>query len=309
VAVESKPVQELVFCALCGRLMADEPGPLCDHCSPPPAPVVVVKAPPDGSTFVTWSLIVVTAATSVAAVAFADEQFPLGANFGPNVAGGQWWRLLTAIFCHYTLGHYVWNMIPLGLLGSKLERILGHWVFLSFYLACGLTGSILSLFLSPEVPSAGASGAIFGVCAGLFVLYAMRFRELTHRQRNKLACLGIYTGYGIWTGLFDAHVDSGDHIGGLAAGVVLGLIVCRRFSRPAIARRWIMLAAALAIVVGAWSFRQTHLYLVHLDAAARALKTGELGVAEAELRIAREMEPGSPLGRFLEQKLEQEQTQ
>jgi rhomboid protease GluP len=242
-------------------------------------------------------------------VAFTDEQFPLGANFGPYVAGGQWWLLLTAIFCHYSLGHYVWNMIPLGFLGSKLERILGHWVFLAFYLACGLTGSILSLFLSPERPGAGASGAVFGVCAGLFVLYAMRFRDLTHKQRTKLACLGIYTGYGMWTGFFDPHVDSGDHIGGLAAGALLGLIFSRRFARRAIARRWILLAAVLAIAMGAWSFRQTHLYLVHLDAAERAMRSGQREVAETELRTALKMEPGSALGKFLEQKLEQERAQ
>lgn len=280
--------------------MADEPGPLCDRCAPPP----VAEAAAQAATPVTWILILVTAVASAIGLAFTHEQFPLGAIFGPNIAGGQWWRLVTALFVHLSLGHFLWNMIPLGFFGLRLERILGSWTFLAFYLTCGVTGSIASVFLTPEVPGAGASGAVFGICGGLFVYYAEHLRSLSRTQKIRLAALGVYTFYAIWGGLFDARVDNGAHMGGLASGVLLGILLFGRAGMTAGRRRALFLAVVVLLAGAAWSFRESHLYLVHIDSAARALKSGQRDLAESEVRTALAMKPDSRLGQFLQAKID-----
>lgn len=301
--VDSDPAaSQLGFCPQCGRLMADEQGPLCDRCAPAP----VSDAVHQGGTPVTWLLVLITAVASAIGLAFTHEQFPPGSIFGPDLAGGEWWRLVTAIFVHLSLGHFLWNMIPLGFFGLRLERILGHWTFLAFYLACGVSGSVASVYLTPEIPGAGASGAVFGVCAGLFVYYATRLRTLSHVQKTRLAALGIYTASAFWRGLFDAHVDNGSHLGGLAAGIVLGVLLCGRAGSTAVRRSGLFLAAGLLLVAAGCSFRPSHRYLVHIDAASRAIKRGQKDLASSELRIALAMKPDSRLGHFLEEKIEQQ---
>jgi rhomboid protease GluP len=279
--------------------MADEAGPLCDQCEPAPASEASAGEP-----WVTGTLVAVTAIASAVGLIFTREQFPLGAKFGPNIAGGEWWRLVSAFFVHNSLGHFVWNMIPLGFLGSKLERVLGHWAFLAFYLACGVTGSVVSLFAEPELPGAGASGAVFGVCAGLFVHFALRLRTLSRNQRIKLVVLGAYIWLAFWPGFADLHVDNPCHIGGLAAGAILGCVLSLGFGRSRLARRLTFAAAAILLAVGSFEFRQHNLYLVHLDAAARAIQSGKTDLAAEELRTAQAMKPDSPIGQFLKQKLD-----
>src|SRR6185437_11294506 len=129
-------------CLQCGWLLAEEPGPLCDRCDPPAVRFAPVDAGPEFHAGVTWSLILSTTVASAVALGFTHEGSPLGAIFGPAVANGRWWLLLTAVFVHYSLGHWFVNVIGLWFLGKRLERIVGNWTFLAFYLACGAIGNI-----------------------------------------------------------------------------------------------------------------------------------------------------------------------
>ncbi|WP_181784656.1 rhomboid family intramembrane serine protease, partial [Pseudonocardia pini] len=92
------------------------------------------------------------------------------------VAGGEWWRPLTAGFLHYGPLHLVFNMMALWLLGRELEPVLGRTRFLAVYLVSLLGGSAaVMLFSEPNALVAGASGAVFGLMGALFVI-ARRLR-------------------------------------------------------------------------------------------------------------------------------------
>src|SRR6187200_1141741 len=72
--------------------------------------------------------------------------------YGPLVADGEWWRLLTAGFLHGGLFHLLLNMYALYFLGRMLEPALGHVRFGAIYFAALLAGSFGAVLLSPDTP-------------------------------------------------------------------------------------------------------------------------------------------------------------
>ncbi|MEV6961997.1 rhomboid family intramembrane serine protease [Streptomyces sp. NPDC051207] len=139
------------------------------------------------------------------------------APFSPTegVAGGEWYRMVTAMFTHEAPWHLAFNMLSLWWLGSPLEAALGRTRYLALYLISGLAGSALTyLVAAPTTASLGASGAIFG----LFGATAVLMRRLDQDMRPVLALLAInlIITFG-WS-----NIAWQAHIGGLVAGVVIG---------------------------------------------------------------------------------------
>lgn len=152
-----------------------------------------------------------------------------------NIENGEYYRVLTAMFLHFDINHLMGNMLILAVLGYRLERILGHIPYLILYLISGVGANMLT-FLSYllqadyHVLSAGASGAIFGVCGGMFAV-AMVGREaegITSSQMLLLILLTLFSGY------LSAEVNNLAHLSGLLFGILLGLafyLVRRRRTR------------------------------------------------------------------------------
>jgi len=84
--------------------------------------------------------------------------------------GGQWWRLLTPSLLHAGALHLLINSHALWTLGPHLEAVAGGPRLCATYAASAVTGTALSVLLTPA-PSVGASGAfVFPFCFVLFVL-------------------------------------------------------------------------------------------------------------------------------------------
>lgn len=153
-----------------------------------------------------------------------------GAVYEPLVVlGGEYYRLLTAMFLHFGASHLVNNMLVLFVLGDKLEQALGHVKYFIFYIASGITANLVSIAVHSgqgcEAVSAGASGAIFGVVGGLVYVIAMNHGQLdglTNRQMGFMILLTLYHGYTA-TG-----IDNWAHIGGLFSGFILCILLYRR---------------------------------------------------------------------------------
>ncbi|MEV6490211.1 rhomboid family intramembrane serine protease [Actinoplanes sp. NPDC051633] len=94
-----------------------------------------------------------------------------GSVWGYGIANGEWWRLFTAMFLHLGVLHLLVNMYALWILGRDLEAALGRVRFLALYLLAGLGGNVASfLFANPARDSVGASTAVFGLMAAMFVV-------------------------------------------------------------------------------------------------------------------------------------------
>lgn len=81
--------------------------------------------------------------------------------------------LVSSMFLHGDLLHFIGNMVFLWIFGDNVEDRLGHGKFVVFYLAAGSLAAAAQVAADPlsRAPMIGASGAIAGIMGAYFVLY------------------------------------------------------------------------------------------------------------------------------------------
>lgn len=222
----------------------------------------------------------------------------LGANFGPSTFGGEWWRLLSSAFVHIGILHLGLNMWALWLLGNIAERMFGNFTFLLLYLLSGIGGSLLSLLWHPEIISAGASGAIFGVAGGLVAfLYFGHILVPRAVVRELLGSLIFIVGFNLFLGALWAGIDNAGHVGGLAIGLVMGAALHRPLPfGPRARHRFLIVPAVilLFLAAGLWGhLKSDDNPSLHAARAQQLLEEGKKEEATSELQRAVSLAPDS----------------
>jgi membrane associated rhomboid family serine protease len=155
-----------------------------------------------------------------------------------GVAGGEYYRMLTNMFLHYGLLHLLLNMWALWVLGRTLEAVLGPVRFLALYLASGLGGSVaVFLFANPHSASAGASGAIFGLFAALFIVLKRLGRDTSSVIPILIINIAIS---------FVPGISLAAHFGGLVTG---GIVAAAMAYAPSKARTQVQAAVVVAVLM------------------------------------------------------------
>jgi membrane associated rhomboid family serine protease len=176
----------------------------------------------------------------------ASRAYQDGALFGPLVAEGEIWRLVTGGFLHAPTSpiHILFNMFILYWLGTQLEPELGHARFLALYLASLLTGSFGALLLSPDAVTVGASGAVFGLLGAAF--FMQRARGIDPMQSG----IGVIIGLNLVLTFLVPFISIGGHLGGLAGGALcaVGIDALRQ------ARRGQLPGVGICAAIGAAAF-------------------------------------------------------
>lgn len=140
-----------------------------------------------------------------------------GAKDNRLIAAGQYWRLLTPIFLHGNLLHFLFNMYALFQLGREVEAFMGQRRFLLLFFYAGLAGTVFSLLFTPN-RSLGASGAIFGL-VGAQGVFLYRHRQLFgERGRRGLQQVIMIALINLAIGL-QGNIDNWAHLGGLLGGL------------------------------------------------------------------------------------------
>ncbi len=267
---------------------------------------------------VTWALVAACAAVfalELAKGAGFDTVTPtlaiqLGANYGPLTLAGQWWRLLTAMFLHFGFIHFAFNMWCLWALGSLAERLMGQVAFLVLYFATGLAGGLLGLDAHPEVVSAGASGAVFGITGGLVTYLWLKKAPIDlAKVKAELSSLGVFLAYNLFYSLRPG-VDMMAHVGGLFTGLAVGATL-PRFLEPADAaaipspvrehgpRRMrvagVGIVSAAVLLVGAAAIRHRNQATAHNELGIALAEKGETDAAIAEFREAVRLDPNDAM--------------
>lgn len=193
------------------------------------------------SSFLVTILIIMNVAVFAMWHGYADPGF-MRENFLVSyaaLADGRWWVLVTSVFSHNWLLHFILNMLVLSNFGRLLEVVLGHTTFILFYLVAGVVASLSHAFVSaylvhePNMSALGASGAI----SGLVLLFSLMFR------REKIYLFGfipmpalvgalVFVGLDIWGLSAQAKggglpIGHGAHLGGAFAGLIFYLVYVR----------------------------------------------------------------------------------
>ncbi len=183
-----------------------------------------------------------------------------GSNWHYVVDNGEWYRIIAAPFLHAGPLHIALNGIVLLWGGSILERLLGRAWFAAIYAVSGVAGSLMSLAVNPpSVVSVGASGALMGVMAALFVT-SFHFPAGPLRRQLRTAALQVLVPsmLPIVTAVTGERVDFGAHLGGALGGAFVALVMLGLWPRAAALPRARWLAAAIglaglaAVVLTAW---------------------------------------------------------
>jgi membrane associated rhomboid family serine protease len=224
-----------VSCSNCGRPICPDcmtPSPVgmrCPECSKQRTKVMrgVGEASLAGSAPATLVLIAVNVAVFLAEVAGGGGGLtPHGSSlifnfglFGPSVAEGEWYRLLTSGFLHANVFHIGFNMFALYFLGRILEPGIGTPRFVAVYFVSLFAGSLGAILLSPDTLTIGASGAIFGIFGATFVI-------ARHRGIAGLASsIGVILVLNLAFTLGRPEISIGGHLGGLVGGVLCALFI------------------------------------------------------------------------------------
>lgn len=191
-------------------------------------------------------------------------------NYLINAPNYEWWRFITPMFIHINLPHVLVNMYSLWMVGPYVEKLYGSAKFIVFWVVTGICGVVASyltvrpalatgslgrfLFKNLDVPSAGASGALFGLVGVLFVFGIKFRRELPEGFKRAfgtgmlpIILINLFIGY-----VGRGFIDNAAHLGGLLSGAALAACVeyRRPGERPSIATAWrVLQVAALAIVI------------------------------------------------------------
>ena len=168
--------------------------------------------------------------------------------YGPDIVyQHQYWRLITGGFLHDGVLHILFNMLFLWILGSQLEPAIGRFNFAVVYFVSLLAGSFGALLFSPNVPTIGASGAVFGVLGALMVVAYDRGISIWRSGLGPVLVINLLFSVAV------TNVSIGGHLGGFVGGVITGWLVVHFSQRrrlPAAALVGCTLVA-VASVVGA----------------------------------------------------------
>lgn len=157
---------------------------------------------------------------------FPGKIVSFGTGINLYISEGQWWRLITPIFLHQTFTHLLFNGFSLAIFGPTLEKYIGSFKFVLFFLSTGIIANIATFFLMPPTYiHIGASGAIFGILG--FFLYLALFKK-KYLNATEINTIYTLTGIAVIMTFIQPNINIIGHITGLLAGLALSPFFWRK---------------------------------------------------------------------------------
>lgn len=213
---------------------------------------------PKDEYFATPILVLINIAVFILMVIFGVNVFnptaqaliEWGANYNFMTFNTQWWRMLTCNFVHIGVIHLLMNCFTLVYIGVLLESYLGKIKLFIFYIFCGITSSMASLWWHDMTVSAGASGSIFGLFGVFLALLLSKIIE-PETRKSLLQSVAVFIVVNLMYGSVGT-IDNAAHIGGLLGGLFLGCSILPSFYKPdsSLNKSFLYIALLLIIVGG-----------------------------------------------------------
>ncbi len=149
----------------------------------------------------------------------------LGGLWAPLVRAGEYYRIITSMFLHGSVIHYVSNVvIGLYVLSSALERIIGSKKFFFIYLLGGIGSGLLVTFTTDHL-TIGASGAIFAALGALLYITIYRTDLMSKQEIQSIRSLVIIN---IVFTFLGSNISISGHLGGIITGFILSYLLIQR---------------------------------------------------------------------------------
>ena len=181
----------------------------------------------------------------------------LGASRPLVLINGEWWRLVMAIFLHGGILHIAMNTWVLMDIGPQVEEVYGSARYLFLYIATGIAGFLASAISGHF--SVGASGALMGLIGLMLAITTRRGGAYMQMIRGQLIRWVIYI---LVLGFVVSGIDNAAHLGGLAAGFLLGRVMADREPMNATERKraYVLGWAAGLVVVASFAAMLAHYF-------------------------------------------------
>ena len=203
---------------------------------------------------VTIALLITIALVYLGQLAMPGVLENAGVLYGPAVAQGQWWRVLTSAFLHGGLIHVGFNGYLLFALGPELERGIGSRRFAILYFGALFGASLTVMLLGWRQPTLGASGAVLGIAASMSMILWSRGVNLLQTPTFSLIVLNLFLP------LLVPGISFLGHLGGVVTGCILAAVLLgpqfmrrgQQYNKPApspkIALIVVLVLAVLSVV-------------------------------------------------------------
>lgn len=147
-------------------------------------------------------------------------------NAVPGTELTDFWRVFTPSLLHFSALHIIFNLLWWWYLGGKIEIKIGVSPLLTLLLVAGTLPNILQYFIGgPHF--GGLSGVVYGVVGYTWIMGVKRPEKGIGLPPAFMGFMMLWLVFG-FTDLFGLSIANGAHIGGLAIGLLQGLIDSRR---------------------------------------------------------------------------------
>ncbi|VDP17877.1 unnamed protein product [Soboliphyme baturini] len=170
-------------------------------------------------------------------------------------------RLMTyKIIILFRIYHIVFNCIAQLFIGLPLELVHKYWRIGLVYLLGALMGSLAVSVTDPNVLLAGASGGVYALIAAHAANLVVNWDEMEFAIL-RLVALVIFVGIDFGLSVYSRYGNPEDangnrtsyvaHIGGFVAGLLMGIVILRNFSKKSWERVvwWIALVGYIILVL------------------------------------------------------------
>ena len=144
-----------------------------------------------------------------------------------SLGAGEWWRLLTPMFIHFSWLHIVFNLLWVWEIGRRIEVVNSTLMLLGVVVITSVASNVTQYLMAGPGLFGGMSGVVFGLLG-----HSLIWSRLVP-SRNMGVASGIYIFMLVYlavgfTGAIDllglGKLANGAHLGGLLAGLITGTI-------------------------------------------------------------------------------------
>lgn len=174
--------------------------------------------------YITYILIAINVLVFLYGVLFDKTALLINlfSTHGPSIVHGDIYRIFSGAFVHVEIFHILFNMYALYIIGSQVESFYGKAKYLFIYFFSIVISSLLSIMFNGNIPSIGASGAIFGLFGAMLYFgynYRVYLGNTVIRQMLPIIIINLVIGFA------SPGIDNFAHIGGLVGGILSSMVV------------------------------------------------------------------------------------